>query len=61
MSNYIKETYLVTVERPEGVSREDMSSFIREAVKDWGGQWPWGHPFFTFFRRKKVTVRRKVK
>lgn len=59
-----KETYLVTVDRPRGVSQPRMQSYILTAIKGWsGGCDPKDLLFNAFYQHNSVQVqlRRKAK
>jgi hypothetical protein len=41
-----KETYLITLHRPTGVTVTELKEYIAEAVRCWGGQNRIDHPLF---------------
>ena len=51
------ETYFVKVQRPRGVSVQEMSEYICDAVDSWRENWSPNNPLFNFelFSVKKAT------
>lgn len=54
MSKPRRETYTVTVTRPEGVTKADMKEFIEDAVHSWGAGGNPDDPLFDGHRPVKV-------
>ena len=52
---YMKESYVVTINRPEVVSVTRMKAYIKEAVDAWAGQY---HPDDPMYFRTPCKVRR---
>jgi len=57
----MKEQYVITLNRPPGVSITQMKTYISEAVRTWGGQYHPDDPMFGFHENVHSVKRVKAK
>lgn len=51
-----RETYVIVINRPDGVTVERMNYYIKEAVSCWSGQFESNDPLFDWFNKRGNAV-----